>query len=435
MKKIYYQCCFEQTSPLRLSNGEGDRTDNDLLLDRNGNPFIPGSAVAGVLQTMFTEDDSDKKLLFGWYDKTQRKTHESRLQISDALLRLPETGFVHKTVRHGVGLNDQGVAEDKRKYEFEVVETNGTYICVLELTVVDEQEKLSSVLERLMQRLVAEGIAFGARTSRGYGSMRVKVYRKYFDFDAVQSEINNDGKRAVNSGELAVPKVVDEWLDFNPFSFDRFGWSAISGASPNTSAEMSLSVNLEMRGSFAVRVYSADPQKADYMSLKTKEGKPVFPGTGWAGAFRHHMRRLAEEAGLPECTKDKIDMMFGVRPEEEPPVASSIRFSEMNIEGGEEIIVTRVALDRYTMKPRQRALFTSAIWQGGRGTLDIHINKKWDDDLVELFYASLLDMHFGLLTVGGEANVGRGCAKIVGLKLNGEPVDNLLGVSLGIKEG
>ena len=47
--KLYYLCRFTQLSPLRLSGGKNDRTDNDLMLDSRGLPMIPGSALAGVL--------------------------------------------------------------------------------------------------------------------------------------------------------------------------------------------------------------------------------------------------------------------------------------------------------------------------------------------------------------------------------------------------
>ena len=48
-QKLYYRCRFTQLSPLRLSGGKNDRTDNDLMLDSRGLPMIPCSALAGVL--------------------------------------------------------------------------------------------------------------------------------------------------------------------------------------------------------------------------------------------------------------------------------------------------------------------------------------------------------------------------------------------------
>lgn len=61
--KLYYCCQFTQLSPLRLSGGKNDRTDNDLMLDSRGLPMIPGSALAGVLRGRLTREEAN--LLFG----------------------------------------------------------------------------------------------------------------------------------------------------------------------------------------------------------------------------------------------------------------------------------------------------------------------------------------------------------------------------------
>ena len=61
--KLYYLCRFTQLSPLRLSGGKNDRTDNALMLDSRGLPMIPGSALAGVLRSRLPREDAD--LLFG----------------------------------------------------------------------------------------------------------------------------------------------------------------------------------------------------------------------------------------------------------------------------------------------------------------------------------------------------------------------------------
>ena len=50
LKKVYYQLKLSQISPLRIGNGENDISDNDLMCDSRGIPFIPGSSMAGVLR-------------------------------------------------------------------------------------------------------------------------------------------------------------------------------------------------------------------------------------------------------------------------------------------------------------------------------------------------------------------------------------------------
>lgn len=416
MRKCYYQCSFRQAAPLRLSNGENDRTDNDLMLDGNGMPFIPGSAIAGVLRSMLPEKEGNR--LFGWIEQEAEKeqsAHESMIQISDGILRLEEDSRVHRTVRHGVGINDEGVAEDRRKYDFDVVETDSKYVSVLELTLPGESDPAEEATDSLMCQITAQGISFGARTSRGYGNMTVSVRKRCFSLDR-------------RSG----PGGTEEWLSFDPFMPETFDGEPISGVEAIETDGIIYKVGLRMTGSFSVRVYSSNPERSDYAPLTSMEGKPVLPGTGWAGVFRHHMRRLAGEACMPAEISEKIDRLFGVCEEEH--LKSRIRFSETVIEGGKPLDVTRVALDRFTMKPRQRALFFSTLWQDGSGTLEIRIAGEPDVTVKSLLEATLLDLHFGLLNIGGEGNVGRGRAEITGLEISGRPVDQLLGVEICARE-
>lgn len=81
--KLYYRCRFTQLSPLRLSGGKNDRTDNDLMLDSRGLPMIPGSALAGVLRGRLTREEAN--LLFG-RDTVGDAMTESAVLVGDAAL-------------------------------------------------------------------------------------------------------------------------------------------------------------------------------------------------------------------------------------------------------------------------------------------------------------------------------------------------------------
>ena len=65
LKKVYYQLKLSQISPLRIGNGENDISDNDLMCDSRGIPFIPGSSMAGVLREKYEKlggKDTEKQL-------------------------------------------------------------------------------------------------------------------------------------------------------------------------------------------------------------------------------------------------------------------------------------------------------------------------------------------------------------------------------------
>ena len=115
--KLYYLCRFTQLSPLRLSGGKNDRTDNDLMLDSRGLPMIPGSALAGVLRSRLPREDAD--LLFGKNTVGNDMT-ESAVLVGDAAL--PAGAKVRFTHRDGVGLDERKIAIPKAKYDFETAE-------------------------------------------------------------------------------------------------------------------------------------------------------------------------------------------------------------------------------------------------------------------------------------------------------------------------
>ena len=414
--KTYYKCELTQSAPLRISNGDNVITDSDLMLDGRGLPQIPGTSIAGVLRSMLSENEAAS--LFGKIitNDAERCSVESRVIISPAVL--PDGAVVHITNRHGVGIGDDGTALDKSKYDFQVAETTGIYSCILEISH-EKEDTAADILEKLMMRVAADGISFGARTTRGYGHMKAVIYKRTFDF---ADEKKND---------------IDKWLKFDPFDERSFSGSDVLKPQADVvgADALIINANLKMTGSFIVRVNSSKVGEADYaplMGCMDKERTPVIPGTSWAGTFRHHMKKLALQAGACDLTK-KIDEMFGYVPDGKYK-RSNISFFETRIKGGGELQVTRNALDRFTMAPKKSALFTSIIWSGGEGTLTIRIKAMPDDDMMQIFYAALLDLNNGLLTFGGESSIGYGRANITELRINGEVVTDLLGVNLSAKE-
>ncbi len=401
MKKTitYYQCRFKQTAPLRLSNGENEITDSELMLDGRGLPFIPGTSFAGVLRSMV----SDAKLaveLFG----SDREMHckngaeiPSRVIVSDAVL--PDGAKVRLSTRDGVGINENGTAMGKAKYNFGVAETDECYTGIIEL-VHGEADDAAECLNELMGRLAAQGISFGARTTRGYGHMNAEIAKKSF----------------------CMPDQISEWLDFDPFEAGAFDDALlVERSSAMRRSGRTIRAELEMKGSFSVRVYSSAAGEADFAPLSNINGRPVIPGTSWAGVFRHHMLKLAEETGRSEL-KSRINELFGAA--DDGIKRSSISFMETEITGGTLVTTVRTALDRFTMAPKNGALFTSAVCNGGEGMLEIRTQDHIDEALWSLLMTCLDDLNMGLLTVGGSSSIGLGIARIKQLRINGVSSDD-----------
>ncbi len=418
MKKIYYFLDLTQRAPLRLSSGEGEKTDSDIRLDSRELPYIPGTSLTGVLRSRMS--DKDAKVIFGYIDiqksiKTKTNVSSpSKLIVSDAVLA-PETN--PKTImvlsRDGVGLDDWGQAIKHAKYDFQAVETDNKYHAVLEWSgdKKSEHEEIDLLIEPLLRSLVNEGISFGARTTRGYGEMDVEVRKKEFIF----------------------PDQLEEWLSYYPLS-KRFGetdkGTPLEGKE-STRTQTDISVSIFMKDSFNIRVNTSraecleDGTVPDSIPLMNSSNQPVIPGTVWAGVFRHHIHRLLRETGMTDTDYEKeiqrIDYdCFGISSDKKiAHKKSQISFSETKIEGGRANTITRNAVDRFTAAPKNTGLFTNQVWTGGKGILHIRLDDRIKKEDTLLLLAAFYDMGKGLMTIGGEAGIGRGIIEIDDLKIDG----------------
>ena len=412
----YYHCTFKQKSPMRLSNGEHTNTDDDLLCDLQGYPFVPGSALTGLLREMLNKADAD--CLFGCLTSEDK---ESRVLVSDAVLPPTRTREnIHISRRDGVAISDRGTAVPTAKYDFEVVETGLSYTAVLEWHGQKDSND-DKLLSSLMQQIKGSGLSVGARTTRGYGRMDVeKITCTSFDLDS--------------------PDALTEWLDYDPFdpSFDPSTELHYAKCVPVDCSDLDIDYNnrykievgIAMSGSFSVREKSTTPlnplengfrKEPDSRPLKNAAGNPVVPGTSWSGVFKHHINELALALNLSEEERAAVLAAFGSSKHKSP-----LDFNETEITGGSDRIVTRNALDRFTQAPRmQGGLFCSEVSCGGESVLTINLipyNPENANDLLlcRLLLLCLKDMHLGLLSVGGEGSIGRGKVTITALRINGQ---------------
>lgn len=394
MDKYYYELKFTQRAPLRISAGFGTETDSDIIKDRRGKPFLPGSSIAGVLRCEFDEKTANE--LFGYVEE-KGKTQESRILISDAVL--PSDAKVRISRRDGVGLNERKTAKKGEKYDFETAEADKPYRGVIELT--DEGD--TAALRAVLSGWVARGVCFGARTTRGYGLMDVEVREHKFKF----------------------PAELDSWLAFDPFDEEAFAEDKPLEKSDAAVGDLLVAcAMLQINGSFSVRTNTSAlategnlQVTPDTVPMENCKGHPVIPGTSWAGAFLHHMRALASDLKMEDGTKEAVNALFGTGGGEKR--RSAIRFSETDIESSERMVVTRTAIERFTAAPRNRALFTSEVAVGGTGELTITLPADTNETLKALLGVALYDLHSGLLGFGGENGIGRGCASISKLTVNG----------------
>lgn len=128
--KKYYRIEFVLDSPLMIGAKQKERTDQDLLTDVCGKPFIPGSSLAGIYRSRLLMEEGEEKMYFGdvpdyeeWEESRKQKGSQtqkesktnsaenksSRIIVYDAVLKTGEKP--HITRRDFVALDEYKTAK------------------------------------------------------------------------------------------------------------------------------------------------------------------------------------------------------------------------------------------------------------------------------------------------------------------------------------
>lgn len=415
-KTVYYQLNFRLASPLAIGSGEGESTDKDIIVDKFGHPFIPGTSIAGVLRSCFKDAEKDRKFLFGNVvintstdDKDiQDEAAESALKIYDATLRTDASncqsayGSFFVTQRDCVALEDK-VSAEGAKFDFQAVETGAEFTGFLEFTGDNDESQTTfeSKIESALARFNTGELRLGAKTTRGYGQVSLTVKKKSFVF----------------------PDKLTEWLNFDMFSDDH--WNGVKTlALKEVRTDSHIVIRLRNRAGISIREYSTEVSTKeetmpDYiqLSLHDKEKTPVIPGSSWAGAFRDRFTALTDI----EARRTLFGYVDQEKKDDNTPIArkSRITFSESRLSGGQWKKLTRNSLDRFSSATKDGNLYTEQTYYGGETELAITVDSELLTKYISPLSCVLKDLHFGYLAVGGLTAVGRGLFEIQKITVDG----------------
>ena len=392
LKKQYLKIEFTLLSPLSIGNGKNEKTDQDIVLNSRGIPYIPGSAVAGVFR------DACKKVMGDeWTQRyfgsirdncNDNKTiTESQFRVYDAYIQSEEY-FVSR--RDGVALDDYKYGIPGAKFDREILESGIIFRTFIERDMDTNESEEDDAFNKLAEVLHNIPIFFGSKISRGYGRVgNFKIFKKEFSFNTNQG-----------SG----------WLDFDMYTYDWLKKSSeISKSDKDFLENKKITLELALQGGISVRQYTTEikegvEQVPDMKQLiirqKNESGNieevPVIPGTTWAGAIGHRMKLF-----YPNVSK-----YFG-KGGEDGKIRSKIFFSESQLKDAVSKVISRNAIDG--------ALFTEQIYYGGTTVLEIYFDlyKEIDLDFVKSLAVALSDLHEGILAIGGGTSIGRGIFKVI----------------------
>lgn len=443
--KICGRLCVEMTgrlaSPLSIGSGEQEHTDADVVFNAMGDPYIPGSSLAGALREYANavRGEVETNQLFGTPENGvpgSRDDRQSRIFMYDAAIKQAETG-----IRDGVKLNERKTASHMGKYELQFVEQDAAVTLRMEIIEREEYIKKSEEIQeiwdndllwiRLWRHGFNEGeLRLGAKSHRGYGKIEIEhIGIKKFDMRNKTSYL--------------------EWLDWDweKNSFESLesdeNWTDSAYLKEGYSLEHCMEVPLQITGTLLVRTYNtaftrtADIPDYGQMTVGGKGERATIPGSSWAGTFRSHIAKITKEIGqLPswEAAQKKLEPLFGTwtdaREKDHDLCASRIIFEETVVEGGHELPTARIAVDRFIGGTVQGALYEEIPWTGGKIRLRIRW-KKGGRELTDKAVGGMLlwaikDLQSGLLAIGGETSVGRGILEPqeenANILLDGEPL-------------
>lgn len=394
--KIYYRIVFQLASALSVGSGENRYSDGDIVRDSAGEPFIPGSSLAGIYRSFLEKEDADKYFGTARYKEGGAG---SRVLVYDAKLHyVKEESFYRSVIRDCVALDEWKTAEEGSKFDFEVVEPGAEFVTYLEQDCEIGDKDIGGELAGVWKN---HRIRIGRKTMRGLGSIKkVRIDRRSFD--------------------LQKQEELDAWLDFDMYREDNWRNSELKKEENQEirwKNSISIKFALKQKGGISIRRYTTEvgggqtqPDAEQLTCIPGKDGKeiPYIPGSSWSGAFRHHMKSL-----VPDCTEN----YFGNCEQR-----SAVRFEESFIEGASEKVLMRNAVDRFTGGVIETALFTEKMWYGGKTVLGIEIPADSALKFRQALAASLVDLHMGVLAVGGLTAVGRGIFEGETLVINNEPV-------------
>lgn len=428
-KRFFIEVEFDLVSPLCVSNGDDETSDNDFIRYMDGEPFVPGSSIAGALRSYWEGDGSDD--LFGEQKEENGQMSMSPVFISDAIFN--DYKF---TIRDGVELSEEKIAVKQHKFDLEVLDTGSSGVVRFELNIREKGIKEDTAKEmaiQLLQGVQSKDIAFGSKKSRGFGCVRVKEIR-------IKSMDKNNAKEFLSHFERPITKLFSEEKDSdNAITFDRDSY-LVSSTYKSKFDIMEIPLNLS--GTMIIRKYttgtegSSQENSMDYEHI-CAGGEAVIPGTSWAGALRHRMKRILSELmgkGSEKSVNDRIDSIFGyvIADETEREQAkknkypteriSHLRIYESVLEDSNPFILTRTRINRFTGGVKDKALFSERIRVGGSTVLVLKWIKE-DEELKwkkGLLYIALRDLANGYLPVGGEVAIGRGIFSTKSLEFKDE---------------
>lgn len=391
--KIIIVATLTNETPLLIGRGGGDSVDIEVIRLPNGKPYIPASSIAGCLRSFTVGKDGYFWGKTGRNDKTG-KNEENPLQSHICFDDLvPENSKADDIVmRDGVKINDKtGTAQEKGKYDYQVVEPGLVFPFKAEITVrASYKGDTDDFVTNIGAALKSPNFRIGANTNTGFGKMKCEGFKAFhFTFP-------KDGDAWFNyleSGNIGIPEMS---IQTDPMQLGK--------------GSFSIEAIFRLKSSLMIGAYGIKGSEPDKSQLKSRE-QHVLPGKSIRGAIRHRAVKIWNILGKPMA---ELEDMFGpVNKDEKVQIRSRLRVEEFLFQEKKVVsmVQNRIRIDRFTGGVIDGALFNSEpVWTTGEEQIKLTftILKRATEDDKKLLLLLLKDLWLEDLAIGGEKNIGRG---------------------------
>ena len=430
---------IEAGTPLRVGSGESNfLTDAVVALDANGLPYIPGTALAGVLRHAVGPALADK--LFG--ESKASGGRGSEVIVSEARM-IGEDGkpvdglrridfdspfyshLLTLPVRQHVRIDHRGAATDGGKFDGQVV-YKGVRFC-FELEMLGEEPDAEAHFRALVDTVGSTSLRIGGGTRNGFGEIAVRsLQTAVLDLtqpahleaylaksasldDADWSGWQHDAVAATASADLTIYE-----LRLRPDDFFLFGSGMCDGSVDKAPVRE------------AIVEWDASGQP------HFREGHLLVPATSIKGALAHrtayHYNRLtgrcadgiSDEAFASLCDdkNDAVARLFGSEGEQKEGQlvgqrAGRVMLSDLFLPADSPTeVLSHVRIDPFTGGAQDGALFDERVdFLNAPLTLKLqlrHDSEAYPEPILTAFEQAMRDVCDGMLPLGGGVNRGHG---------------------------
>lgn len=429
---------IENTSPLKIGSGEKSiLTDSVVLRDVNGLPYIPGTTIAGLLRHSIEDTDLADDF-FGSEEKgsktiiSEAKILDSNGNVLDGILDTEDSSFIkvykELPIRQHVRIGHKGTAEDKGKFDEEIVLKGSRFCFEIEFLASKEND---DTLKKFLDYINSDLFRIGANSRSGFGRIRV-VKCSY----AVVNLKAKDELEAYLQKSSDLRQDWDYYRPYNPQNSSHEGWTLYRiSLSPVDFVNIGSGVGNERADMTFVRERFVEWNEDGKAIIKEQESNIVIPASSVKGALAHrvafHYNRFEERFADSIDVKDiekfigknnfAVKSLFGsegvkdlngkvVDKHRGNVLISDVIQTKNNASKSQ--ILNHVAIDRFTGGAINGALFSeeTLLAQSESFQFDIYVkNDMITENVRKAFEAALDDLCNGLLPLGGGTNRGNGC--------------------------